>query len=256
MLKYTFNRLRLIRFILYSLTAIYYFLEIGSDILGVHANIGQFVLNRCLFYIAEAVLLIILYIRCRKKPDRFNDEYFQKTADFKKAVDTCLVMIIIVTLLAFVEMVPVLVYLPYDIFHGAANGPLAVLLLTAVTSALYFFVIRKFFRLEEQNELLAPLPEQDDFYAFIHSNDGAQAETAEKELPDEDMPDAASLLDEAVPDEEIFQRHLHQISLLNRSYDPAQLWECPLCGSLNPADSEQCSFCGGELNEGKAGGHV
>ena len=178
-------------------------------------------------------------------PEQFDSEYFQKTVNFKKAVDTCLVMIIIVTLFAFAEMVPVLVYLPYDIFNGAANGPLAVLLLTGVTSVLYFFVIRKFFRLEEQNELLKPPPpERKDIYAFIHSDDGSQEERAETELSGEDMPDAAFLIDETVPDEETFQQYLQRISLLNRSHEPAQLWGCPFCGSLNPADSESCNFCG------------
>ena len=245
MLKYTTNRLRRIRFILYSLTAIYCFFQIGTDIFGVYADVGRFILDRCLFYIAEAVLLPMLYVRSRKMPEQFDSGYFQKTVSFKKAVDTCLVMIIIVTLFAFAEMVPVLVYLPYDIFNGAANGPLVVLLLTGVASVLYFFVIRKFFRLEKQNELLKPSPpEREELYAFIHSDDGTQEETAETELPDEDMPDAASLVDETVPDEETFQQYLQQISLLNRSHESAQLWECPFCGSLNPADSESCNFCG------------
>ena len=245
MLKYTSDRLRQIRFILYSLTAIFYFIKVGDDIFGTQANIGRFVLDRCLFYVAEAVLLTILYIRSRKMPEQFDSEYFQQTVNFKKAADTCLVMIIIVALFAFAEMVPVIVYLPYDIFNGAASGPLVVLLLTGVTSALYFFVIRKFFRLKEQNDLLKPTPpEREDLYAFIHSNDGSQEKTAETEPAVEYMSDAASLIDETVPDDETFQRCLQQISLLNRSYEPAQLWECPFCGSLNPADSESCNFCG------------
>ena len=245
MLKYKPNRLRQIRLILYSLTAIFYFLMIGNDIFGAQANIGRFVLDRCLLYIAEAVLLTILYIRSRKMPEQFDNEYFQQTVNFKKAADTCLVMIIIVTLFAFAEMVPVLLYKPNGIFNVAAGGPLVVLLLTGVTSALYFFVIRQFFRLEEQNELLKPPPpERKDIYAFIHSDDGIQEETAETELPYENMSDPASLPDETVPDEETFQRYLRQISLLNRSHEPAQLWECPFCGSLNPADSESCNFCG------------
>ena len=210
-----FNRLRFIRTVLYSLTGIIYFLQIGNDIYGTNANVGRFILDRCLFYIAEAVLLAILYVRSRKTPELYGGNYFTRTENFKKAADTGFIMIIIITLLALGELIPVIVYLSNDIFNGAVNGPLSVLLLTAVTSALYFFVIRKFYRLEEQNELLKPPPpEPDDFYAFIHSDDGKREET------------------EAAEPE----------------------WnKCPRCGSENPSQLRQCVFCGGELDSGKAG---
>lgn len=218
-----FNRLRFIRVILYSITAIYYFLMIGGDIYGASANVGGFILNRCPVYIAEAALLSILYARSRRTPEQFYSEYFQRTENVKKAVDTVFIMIIIITLLAVVELIPVIVYLSGDIFNGSANGPLAVLLLTAVMSAFYFLAIRKFYRLEEQNELLKPPPpEREDFYAFIHSNeanDGKQEEAAETE--------------------------------------PEQEWsKCPDCGSENPPQLRQCVFCGGELGGGKEDSHV
>lgn len=217
-----FNRLRFIRVILYSITAIFYFLMIGGDIYGASANVGGFILNRCPFYIAEAALLSILYARCRKTPEQFGSEYFQRTENVKKAADTGFIMIIIITLLAVVELIPVIVYLSGDIFHGSANGPLALLLLTAAMSVFYFLVVRKFYGLEEQNELLKPPPpKKDDFYAFIYSNeanDGKQEEAAETE--------------------------------------PEQEWsKCPGCGSENPPQLRQCVFCGGELG-GKAGKYV
>ena len=247
-----FNRLRFIRGILYGITAIFYFLMIGSDIYGGSVNVGSFILNRCPLYIVEAVLLSILYIRSRKTPEQFNGVYFKNTVRFKQAADTCFMMIIIVTVFAVGELIPVIVYLSNDIFHGAANGPLALLPITGVTSALHFFVARKFYRLEEQNELLKPPPpEEDDFYAFIHSNDAQQEETAETEPSPEDMPDVTDLSDEAVPDGEELQRHLRQIALLSRNCDPIQLWECPLCGSLNSDGSGRCEFCGAD-RENKA----
>ena len=211
MLKYTSDKLKGIRFVLYSFTAIFYFLMIGDDIYGGSANVGGFILNRCLFYIAEAALLTVLYIRCRKKPEGFCDEYFQKTVSFKKAADTCLMMIIIVTVFAAAEMIPFISYLSYDIFHGSVNGPLAVLLLTAAISVLHFLVVRKFFRLEEQNELLKPPPpKQEDIYAFVRS------------------------ADENREDKEESQWKL-----------------CTLCGAENPPQLRQCVFCGGELTGGK-----
>lgn len=221
-----FNRLRFIRVILYIFTALFYFLTIGEDIYGGSANVGGFILNRCLFYIAEAVLITVLYVRSRKTPEQFNSEYFQKTENVKKAADTCFMMIIIVTVFAVGELIPVVVYLSNDIFHGSANGPLVLLLLTLATSAFYFLVIRKFYRLEEQNELLKPTPKQVDFYAFIRSAD-----------------------DKREDDAELFDREKPVVS---DETEAEQEWrKCSACGSENPTQLRQCVFCGRELDSGK-----
>lgn len=233
-----FNWLRFIRVILYTFTAIFYFLTIGEDIYGGSANVGGFILNRCLFYIAETVLLAILYVRSRKTPEQFDSEYSEKTVNIKKAVDTGFMMIIIVTLLALAEMIPVISFPRYDISGDAVNGPLAVLLLTVVMTALYFFVMGKFRRTEEKNELLKPPPPvKEEFYAFLPADDEKKEEAFDSEVDDE-----------LIPDEEDFRRNLQQISAAPQS---EQLWECPFCGYLNLSDSRQCSFCGAESEQRK-----
>lgn len=103
---------------------------------------------------------------------------------------------------------------------------------------------------KQREEIKRPLGEKpEEFFSFIHSPDEKQEETKWEYQPNDtsdEMPDAIVLLDETIPDDETFQRHLQQISLINHNSEPAQLWECPYCGSLNPAGSESCDFCGGK----------
>lgn len=244
MLRQTFNKLGLIRAILYSLTAAVYFLLLGADMFGVTANVGLMLLERCPFYIAEAVLLVISHARCRRVNKRFDKEYFKKTVSFVKAAETFFVMIIIITWLVLMELLWIFVYLREELYRGAANGPIAVTLLTLAILLPYIIVKRAYRKAEKKNELFGSEGETlEEFYSFIHGADGKRDRG-----PDLQMPDASSLLDDAVPVS--WETKPHPIQAYDDDLppahdEPAQLWECPLCGSLNPISSEKCNLCGG-----------
>lgn len=233
--------------ILYAFTLIYCFVITGTG-MGDSSHIIGYIGQRFLFYAVEAVLLIIVMIRCEKLYSDYDWDYFKTTEKILAAADCCFVMIAMVVLFSVAEMVMIFLFLPKNVFKfGAANGFFVMLALTALVFLLHSFVAKKFGIVKKKkDELLHPLGEKtEDFYAFINSADDKREETEEGSA-DEIMPDASFLLDEAVPDGEESDRLMQQPAVTNPLREPKQLWECPCCGSLNTIDSQKCDFCGTE----------
>lgn len=215
------------------------------------SNVRWYIQQKSLFYIIETALLVAGLAMCIKLNYKYNEEHFQRTEKIFAAAETCFVLIVIVAGFSVVAMVPIFVFKPKNVFeHGAANGLLVLLLITALVFLFYTIVTKRFDLVKKKRaEIQRPLGEKPaDFFAFSFSADKKQEETAPADTADisENMPEVTELFDETVPDEEEFQRHLQQIALLNHNAEPVQLWECPYCGSLNPDDSGQCGFCGAD----------
>lgn len=240
-----------IKRILYGLTLTYCFI-IGCTGMGDTSEVAFYLEQRSFFYVPEVILLIITLMRCKKLNSDFDYDYFNKTEKIFDAAECCFVMIVIVIAFSVAEIISIFVFLPKKVYNfGAANGFFALLLITVFVFLFYAFTAGKFrMAKKHKEEIRHPLGEKtEDFYAFIHQLDEKQEETELEELPDEDMPDASSLLDTMVPSKEEFDRHLKQISAANPLPEPKQLWECPCCGSLNPTDSKKCEFCGTEREQ-------
>ena len=236
-----------LEYALYGITVVYSFIIAGTGMGDTGTYVDLYLIQRGGFYLGEVVLLIIGWIRCSRLYTNFDYDYFGKTEKIFDAAETCFVLIAIVTVMSIAGMVPIFVFLPKNVFeHGAANGLILSLLIVGLIFVFYLFVMQRFDMVKrKKEEIKRPLGEKtEDFFAFIHSADEKQKKTAPDDTP-EDMPDVTDLLDEAVPGEEEFQRHLQQIALLNHNADPVRLWECPFCGSLNPDGSGRCEFCGG-----------
>lgn len=233
---------------LYFLTAFFCMvMGINGGMADEMSDASWFVSRRIMFYIPVAVLLTIVFIRCGKLLKKYDSDYFERTEKLLHAAETCFVLVIVVTVFAVVGAIPTFIMLPKKVFfEGSAAGLFALLGLTGVTWAFHYVTSNQYHKvIKQREETEHPLGEKtEDFYAFIHGLD----EKHEEDADPVEMPDVSSLLDESVPDEDEFNRHLQIITLMSHVSDPAELWECPLCGSLNSADSEQCDFCGGELN--------
>lgn len=230
---------KVIEYVLYGFTVIFCFIQASGYYAG---DILWYIQARSVFYAAEVLLLVIVIIRCSNPLSKSDDDYFKTTGKVYHAAEVCFVMIAIVTVISVASLIPIFLFLPSYIFeYSYANGLFVLLLMTGATLGFYIFTGSIYDKVKKyRGEKRYPLSEKtEDFYAFIHSAD-------EKEQPDrEEMP--ASLLDEIVPGEEDFQRHLQQISALNTASEQKELWECPYCGSQNPADGEQCNFCGAAM---------
>lgn len=228
--------------ILYGLTVVYCFIISGAG-MGDTSHVGSFLAQRALFYIAQAVLLVIAAIRCRRLFSRYDEDYVRMTQKIFDAVECCFVMIAIVSVFGIVEIIPIFVFLPGRIFDGAANGLLALLLLTVLTFVFYNIVTSRFHTVKKQKWKIKSSQSEnpDSFFAFIHSADEKRNKSAEKNF--------APLFDDLVPDEEDFRRHLQQISVINPTAEPNQLWECPRCGAVNSMNSLQCDFCGADRSK-------
>ena len=235
-----------LEYALYGLTIAYSFVIAGTS-MGDTSYVAGYLIQRIGFYFAEVVFLLIGLIRCNRLFSKYDYEYFQKTEAIFEAAECCFVTIAIITVISVAAMVPIFIFLPKNVFeHGAANGLLVSLLIVGLVFLFYLLVMKRFDMVKKKRgEIKNPLGEKpEDFFAFIHSPD-----EKDKEPTDEEMPDASELLDDFVPDEEDFRRHLQRISAANPSPQPQQLWECPFCGSLNTPDSRSCSFCGADHNE-------
>lgn len=221
--------------VLYVLTVMYCFVISGSG-MGDTSDVISFIAQRALFYVIEGGLLVMAAIRCGRLFSRFDNDSFKAAEKIFEAADCCFVMIAIVTVFAVVQTVPIFIFLPARILGGAANGMFLLLALTALMFVFYTIITKRFDLLrKKKGEIEHPLSEKtEDFFAFIHSADEKEQSVCE------------DMLDEMVPDEEDFLRHIRQISATNPTPGQKQLWECPFCGSQNPADSRQCSFCGAD----------
>lgn len=208
-------------------------------------NPVSFVARRNIFYIVELGLLGIVYVRCIKLLDKYDSDYFERTEKLFHAAEVCFVLVAIVTVFAVVEAVPTIIFLPRTALSGGIAGTLVLLAFTALTWVIFSITSSKYHKVIKQKAESdhPPSVKLEDFYAFIHSADETE------EPPDVEMPDASSLLEETVPSEEEFQRHMQQIANQNQTSEPKPLKECPFCGALNLNDSEQCSICGAELDK-------
>lgn len=233
-----------LEYALYGITIVYSFVIAGTS-MGTTVYVGGYLAQRAGFYIAEVLLLLIGWIRCDRLNSKFDFDYFRRTEKIFEAAETVFVLIGIVTVISVVAMVPIFLFLPKNVFeHGAANGLLASLPVVGLIFALYLIVVNKFnMVVRQKEEAKRPLGETpEEFFAFSTGTEKKRKEASDH-TPVE-MPDASEMLDDTIPDEEDFQRHLQMISLMSHVSEPAQLWECLYCGSLNSADSEQCDFCG------------
>lgn len=240
----TMSKLKALEYILYGLTAAYSFALAGFNG-GNTGDVASYLVQRAVFYLIESVLLFIAMIRCGRLYSEYDDDYFMSTERIFAAADCCFVMIAIVTVFSVAGMLPIFVFLPERVFKGgAAKGLFVSLLVTGAIAAFYIIVTKKFEAVKKRRgEIKNPqLESLEEFYSFSNLPD-----EKEERPPEAEMPDAAALLDEAIPDEEEFAPHLQHISLINNSDMPNQLWECPFCGYLNPSDSEKCDFCGAEI---------
>ena len=191
--------------------------------------------------IVDAALLFIVWVRCRKLLKEFDSDRYFSTKKLLDAAETCFVMTVIFAVFSLVRMGYYMIFQPESFFAGGLWLGYLVQILPSVGLLVFFHLTgARLLQVQRQKSYIDHPPSEklEDFYAFIHSAD------KEEDKPAAEMPDASDMLDELIPDEEEFNRHLRQIAAANPPQEPKQLWECPLCGSMNPADSGQCDFCG------------
>lgn len=199
--------------------------------------------GRIPFYLVEAVLLTIVFIRSRKLLKEYDSDYFETTNKLLRGSEVCFVMIIIVTVFAVAGAIPTFIMTPQKVFfEGGAVGLFVLLLFTALIWAFYNATTTRYHKVIEKKAQTDNPPSEklEDFFAFIHSPEEKQEQTELLTDTDEEMPDVSALLEEALSAE----GELRHIPITDHVSEPAQLWECPICGSLNPANSPQCDFCG------------
>lgn len=230
--------------ILYVLTVLYCFIISGTG-MGDTGHVDSYLAKRALFYIIEAGLLVMAAIRCRRLLSRYDEDYFRSTQKLFDAVERCFVPIAIVSVFGVVEMIPIVVFLPSRISDGAANGLVVLLLLTGLTFVLYNIVTSRFYMVKKQRWKITHSKSEslEDFFSFIHSSE-RQKEPATEKMSD-------PLIDDLVPDEEDFRRHLQRISGTNTNppAESKQPWECHCCGTTNRTDSLQCMLCGADRRQ-------
>lgn len=202
--------------------------------------------GRVQFHLVVMVLLTIVLVRSRKLLKKYDSNYFETTEKILRGSEICFVLVIIVTVFAVAGAIPTFILLPKKVFfEGGAAGLFWLMLFTAMTWALHNVTSNQINKvIKQREEEKYPLSEKlEDFFSFIHSMDEKQEELTAytEDLPDE-MPDASALLDEAFSDGDEVQH----IPIIDHVSVPAELWECPICGSLNSNHSEQCDFCGSD----------
>ena len=236
---------------MYALTIVYSF-ALAAGNYGYTNHVASYLAQRGGFYLGEMILLVVGWIRCSRLYSNFDQEYFNGTEKIFAAADTLFVLIAIVTVISAAAMLPIFIFLPKRIFEdGAASGLIVELLIVALVFVFYLLVMQRFDMVKrKKEEMKHPLGEKtEDFFAFIHGMDEKQEDM--KKPTNDEIPDVSALLDETIPDEEEFQRHLQRISILSHNDDPVQLWECSFCGSLNPDGSRRCDFCGADCEQRK-----
>ena len=231
--------------VLYFLTA---FFCIFADNIGVVLGFG----------VVDAVLLCIALIQCRRLLRRFNNERYVAAKKLLSAAEICFTMTAIVAGISLVRMAFYMIFLPKSFFSGTLWLDYLLQVLFALGLLLFFHYTKgSFIEVEKKKSLMDRPPSEklEDFFAFINTpkneEDEEQTVFAEKEekwkepvYEEQEPPDFSVILDDTIPDEEDFQAHLQKITLARRISEPVELWECPLCGSLNPTDSLQCDICG------------
>ena len=202
--------------------------------------------------VVDAVLLCAVRIRCKELLKDFDDDRYLSARKLLSISETCFVMVIIFMVFSLVRMAYYMVFQPNYFFAGGLWFVYLIQILpTALLWVFFHCTSAKLLQVQRQKSLIdnPPLMNQEEFFAF--SNTANAEDKSEEELPDTEMPDASALLDELVPDEEDFKRHLQQISDQAPPNAPQQeqLWECPFCGFMNLSDSGQCDFCGAESKQ-------
>lgn len=191
--------------------------------------------------IVDAALLFIVSVRCGRLLKRFDNDRYFSTKKLLEAAETCFVMTVIFAVFSLVRMAYYMIFQPDIFFAGGLWLGYLVRILPSVGLLVFFHLASaRLLQVQRQKSFIDHPPSErlEDFYAFIHSADKKENKPTTK------MPDASDMLDELIPDAEEFNRHLRQIAAANPPQEPKQLRECPFCGSMNPADSSQCDFCG------------
>lgn len=242
-----------LEYVLYGFTVLYGFVIVVLGMGDTGARVDLYIIQRAGFYIAEGVLLIMGWTRCVRLYSDFDLGYFEGTARIFSAAECCFVMIGILTMLSVVGMIPIFFFLPQNVFeNGAADGLIVELLIVGLIFLFYLFVMKKYdMAKRKKEEAKHPSWEKTEKFSALIYGSVEQRKKAPAYICEE-----TEILDELVPDEADFRRHLQHISDVNPPPAPEQQWECPLCGFMNDLDDSggrQCAFCGGEP-EGKAGG--
>ena len=228
--------------VLYGLTVMYCFLITGLG-MGDSSDIISYIGKRAVFYLVEAVLLIIVMLQCEKLNSKYDWDQFKSAEKIFEFADCVFVMIGLVVAFSVGEMILIFLFLPENIFkHGAANGFFVMIGITALVFFLHSVAAKKFGEVKKKKEeMLHPLGQKtEDFYAFINSPDEPR-----EEEPDVSMDDVSYLLGESDSEGEKAEEARKAV-VTDPLREPKGLWECPCCGSLNSVDSEKCDFCGAE----------
>ena len=208
--------------------------------------------------LVDALLLLITRLMCGRLLNSFDMERYVSTKKLLNAAEICLIMEAIFAGFSLIRMAFYMIFTPKEFFSGTLWLGYLVQILPALGLWIFFHRTKgALVEVEKKKSFIDSPPSEklDDFYAFSNIPERQEYEEKEKEENEEkepaceEMPAVSLLLDDRIPDEEEFHRHMQQISLINHVSEPAQLLECPLCGSLNSAESLQCDFCGAELKQ-------
>lgn len=208
--------------------------------------------------LADALMLLITRLMCGRLLRNFDMERYVNAKKLLGAAETCFVMTAIFAGFSLIRMAFYMIFTPKDFFSGTLWLGYLVQILPAL--GLWIFCHRTRGALTEVEKKKSyidspPSEKLDDFYAFSNippkeeDEEKEEEEDEKKEPACEEMPAVSLLADDTIPDEEEFHRHIQQISLINHVSEPAQLRECPFCGSLNSDESQQCDFCGAEIKQ-------
>ena len=205
--------------------------------------------------LADVLMLLIVRLMCRRLLKSFDMERYVNAKKLLNASEVCFVMAAIFAGFSLIRMAFYMIFLPESFFSGSLWLGYLVQILPAL--GLWIFFHRTSGALNQVQRKKSfidspPSEKLEDFYAFSNvpgverseDEDEDREESREKELSSGEIPDLSALIADTIPDEDEFRQHLQMISLMSHVSEPAALWECPACGSLNPAESEQCGFCG------------
>lgn len=218
--------------------------------------------------IVDVLMLLIVRLWCGKLLISFDMDQYVSTKKLMNAAEVCLIMAAIFALFSLVRMAFYMIFMPADFFSGTLwLGYLIQILPTLGLWMLFHRTKGALVEVEKKKSYIdnPPSKKLEDFYAFSdvpgveraednEDEDKEKEENKEEEPAVGEIPDLSSLIAETVPDEDEFRQHLQLISLMSRVSEPAELWECPGCGSLNPAESGQCGFCGIDRENGGSPG--
>lgn len=199
--------------------------------------------------LADALMLLIVRLNCRNLLKSFDMERYVDTKKLLGAAETCFIMAAIFAAFSLVRMAFYMIFQPKYFFSGTLWLGYLIQILPALGLWIFFHrTSGALVEVEKKKSYIDSPPSEklDDFYAFsnIPQEEEEEEKEEEKETDSREIPDVSLLFDDTVPDEKDFNRHMRQVSIINHVSEPAQLWECPFCGSLNTEGSEQCDFCG------------